>query len=103
MTQKIKEGKSKIYIIRDNNEVVGFTQCTIEPNDIGVIEYLFVLPHCRNNGYGKMLMEQAMEYFNNGKIKHIRVEVVYGNDGAKRFYQQYGFKLQSEVLSLIKM
>lgn len=69
MTQKIKEGKSKIYILRDNNEVVGFTQCTLENKDFGIIEYLFVSPHCRNNGYGKMLMERAIEYFNNKNIK----------------------------------
>ena len=103
MAQKIKEGISKIYIIRENNEVVGFTQCTVEQNDIGIIEYLFVSPHCRNNGYGKMLMERTMEHFENENVKDIHIEVVYGNDGAKRFYQQYGFKLQSEVLSLVKM
>ena len=96
---KVKNGISNIDVIRINNEIVAFSIYYIE-NNIGTLEYLFTSEKNRNMGYGKILMNNVMAYFTEKDVKNIEIMVVYGNDGAKRFYNRYGFQTKSEILSL---
>jgi len=99
--EKVKNGISNIDTIRLNNEIVAFSIYYIE-NNIGTLEYLFTSEKNRNMGYGQILMNNIMTYFTEKDVKKIEVMVVYGNDGAKRFYNRYGFQIKSEILSLIR-
>ena len=40
-----------------------------------------------------------MKYFENQSIKRIDIRIIFGNDEAKIFYEKYGFKLSSQILS----
>jgi len=100
ISQKVKNGLSIVDIIKINDRIIGFSQYTIEQN-IGELEYLVILPEYRNKGYGKLLMDRAMKYFENKTIKRIDIRIVYGNDNAKRFYEKYGFRFSSQIMSII--
>jgi ribosomal protein S18 acetylase RimI-like enzyme len=65
------------------------------------LEFLAVLPEYRNNGYGGLLIEKALKYFETKPIKRIELKVAYGNDNAKRFYEQYGFHILSQNMAII--
>jgi len=98
ISQEVKNGISIVDCIKIDDQIIGFSQYTIEKN-IGELKYLAILPEYRNKGYGKILMERVMKYFENQSIKRIDIRVIYGNDEAKIFYEKYGFKLSSQILS----
>jgi len=100
ISQEVENGISIVDSIKINNKIIGFSQYKIEDN-IGELKYLAILPEYRNKGYGKLLMDRIMKYFENKKIKRIDIRVVYGNDEAKRFYEKFGFKISSQIMSII--
>ena len=100
ISQKVKNGLSIVETIKINNQIIGFSQCTIEKN-IGELEYLAILPEYRNRGYGTLLMDRAMKYFEHQPIKRIDIRIVYGNDEAKNFYERYGFRPSLQIMSII--
>lgn len=76
-----------LYIIRDNqtNRIAAFMGLSYE-----LIEMLFVHPEQQGKGYGKMLIEYAIQE------KNIRkVDVNEQNEQALHFYQNRGFKVIS--------
>ena len=101
ISQEVKNGISIVDCIKIDDQIIGFSQYIIEKN-IGELKYLAILPEYRNKGYGKILMERVMKYFENQSLKRIDIRVIYGNDEAKIFYEKYGFKLSSQILSKIR-
>ena len=97
ISEKVEKGISIVDTIKINDQIIGFSQYTIEQN-IGELEHLAILPEYRNMGYGKILMDRALKYFETQPIKKFNIRIVYGNDDAKRFYEKYGFKILSEVM-----
>ena len=100
ISQKIKDGFSKVDVVMENHKIIGFSQYTIQDN-IGELEYLVILPEYRNCGYGKMIMDKVIEYFKTHQVKRIDIRIVYGNDDAKGFYEKYGFKISSQIMSIV--
>jgi len=100
ISQKIKDGYSTVDIIQENGQIIAFSQYTIEQN-LGILEYLVILPEYRNRGYGKLLMDRVLKYFKDKNIARVELKVAYGNDDAKRFYENYGFKLLSQNMTMI--
>jgi ribosomal protein S18 acetylase RimI-like enzyme len=101
ITENIKDGYSKINIARKNGGVIGFCQYSIDET-VGIFNFLVILPEYRNLGYGSILMDKALEYFETQQVKKIEIKIVYGNDEAVRFYEKYGFKIKSQIMTLIK-
>jgi len=99
ISQAVKNGYSKVDVVKKNNHIIGFSQYTIE-NNAGELKFLVVLPEHKNQGYGKLLIERALKYFEEQQVKRIDIRVLYGNDDAKRFYEKYGFKVASQIMSL---
>ena len=101
ITENIKDGYSKINIARKNDEVIGFCQYSIDET-VGIFNYLVILPEYRNLGYGSILMDKALKYFETHQVKKIEIKIVYGNDDAVRFYEKYGFKIKLQTMTLFK-
>ena len=94
----LEEGKSRIAVAENGNQVVGF--CKINTGaDTGVLEYLVVLDRERGKGHGAALMDWALNTFRALGMKDVDVKVVYGNE-AIRFYEKYGFRARSVILTL---
>ena len=71
----VEEGKSRIAVIEDQ----------------GIPDYLVVLRHERDRGYGDALMKRALNTFAECGVRTIEIKVIYGND-AVDFYRKYGFR-----------
>lgn len=95
-TENLKSGMSQIAAVEDREKIIGFCKIDIL-NNIGKLDYLIVLQEYRGNGYGKMLMDWAMEQFNKSNVEHIEVKVIDGNE-AIHLYEKYGFKMKSHIL-----
>lgn len=92
----LENGTSQITVVEEQNRIAGFCKTDFSAGS-GKIDYLIVLPEYRGKGFGKALMDNAMQSFKNKNIKKIEVKVVAGND-AVRLYEKYGFKLNAQIL-----
>ena len=95
---ELEQGKSRIAVAEKADKVIGFCKINTDA-DTGVLEYLVVLDRERGKGYGAAFMNWALNTFRELGIKDIDVKVVYGNE-AIRFYQKYGFRERSVILTL---
>ncbi|MDO4940533.1 MAG: GNAT family N-acetyltransferase [Erysipelotrichaceae bacterium] len=96
--KEISDGTSKAFGCYENNQLVGAVKIDFDGIN-GVVDYFVVLKQYQGKGYGKELMDRAIESFKERNIKNIELHVVYGND-AVNFYEKYGFKKQSYIMEL---
>lgn len=88
----LRGGQSKIAIVEDGGTIAGFAKIDIDKAaDHGKLDYLIVLDAYRGRGYGKALMDWAMDAFADAEIGTIEIKVVEGNNAAQ-FYEKYGFR-----------
>lgn len=86
----LRENVSHIAAIEDRGQIVGF--CKVDLcGEKGKLDYLVVLKEYRGNGYGKALMDWAMESFAEYGVHQMEVKVVAGNK-AIHLYEKYGFR-----------
>lgn len=89
------------FLIKDNSESIGFLNTTIEGNraffDIGLVkEY-------RGRGYGKRLLETAIDYLNKEDIENICLTVIEKNTVAFEMYKKRGFKVYNKISDWIEI
>ena len=92
----LAEGKSRIAVIEDGSRIAGFCKADLTGTD-GSIDYLIVLKEYCGSGYGRILMEWALDSLKQRGAERIEIKVVDGND-AVSFYEKYGFKTVSHIL-----
>ena len=99
--KELEEGKSRIAVIENDHNVIGFCKINTDGSR-GVLEYLVILDQERGKGYGATFMDWALDTFRLLGIHEIDVKAVYGNE-AIRFYEKYGFKERSVILTLKRL
>lgn len=92
----IESGRSRIEVIEEDGRILGFCKIDLEGSE-GKVDYLIVLKETRGKGFGKILLDRAMEIFREKGISMIEVRVVDGND-AIGFYEKQGFRINSHIL-----
>lgn len=58
---------------------------------IGIIPEVFVREEARGLKAGRALVEAALDWFRRGEVGSVEVQIVMGNDGAKKFWGEMGF------------
>jgi len=96
--KELAEGRSRIAVIENEYKVIGFCKINTDGSR-GIVEYLVVLDQERGKGYGAAFMDWALNAFRKLGINEIDVKAVYGNE-AIRFYEKYGFRERSVILTL---
>ena len=97
-SESLEKGTSRIAVTSSPEKIIGFCKIDITGDD-GYLSHLVVLKEYRGSGYGKMLMDWAMEQFRKSDVRHIELKVVDGN-GAIHLYEKYGFKMKSHTLCI---
>ena len=83
-------------MIELDGKAAGF--CKIDRKDgQGKVDYLMVLEAYRGRGFGRELMDWAMEAFEEEKISLIEVKVVEGNPTI-HLYEKYGFRVNAQLM-----
>lgn len=94
--EALLSGASHIAVAEEYSRIVGF--CKIDINEeSGKLDYLVVLNEYRGKGYGKALMDWAMQTFDKHNVKRIEVKVIDGNQTI-HLYEKYGFKMNAHIL-----
>lgn len=92
----ILSGRSKISVIEEDGKIVGFSKIDIDGVK-GKLDYLVVDESYRGNGFGSILMDEAMRVFRESGVHEIEVKVIDGNE-AVHLYEKYGFRTKAHIL-----
>ena len=88
-----------VYAASIKKKLVGFCIPSIDNNDIGIIESIFVQSAHRNRSIGGTLLKKSLGWIRKQNIKIIHIGVIYGNDRVFSFYEKFGFKPKAYILS----
>lgn len=89
-----KQIADEIFIVRDNQKIVGMVTLKIKGN-VGVIGLIAVENSHQGHGLGKQLLDEVMNYlYTNGTLK-LEVATQMGNVGACRFYTKNNLSVKS--------
>ncbi|WP_066502902.1 GNAT family N-acetyltransferase [Abyssisolibacter fermentans] len=92
----IKKGSSgdiKVILVKDKtkDKYIGYSISTIDENNIGGIESIYIDSEYRKCGIGEKLMKSSLDWFNNKNVNKTRLGVAVGNEEAFLFYRKFGF------------
>jgi GNAT superfamily N-acetyltransferase len=91
----------KIYVVYtawSQKNVVGFCIPSINKDQSGIIESIFVQGNFRQKKIGTMLLKKSLAWLKRQNIERIHIGVVYGNTKVFPFYEKFGFKPQAYIL-----
>lgn len=96
-----KNDNEEYFIVIDKGESIGFLNTIIEGNkgffDIGLVkEY-------RGKGYGKRLLETAIQYLNEKKVEELCLTVIEKNSIAYEMYKKRGFRVYNKISDWIEI
>lgn len=94
-SENLRNKESHIAVVEDADKIVGFCKVDVVGHN-GKLDYLVVLQGHHGKGYGRQLMDWAMNTFREYGVNHIEVKVVDGND-AIHLYEKYGFKIKNLI------
>ena len=94
----LRKKESYIAVTEIEDRIIGFCKVDIK-GESGKLDYLMVKEEFRGKGFGKELMDWAMQMFDQNKVRHIEVKVVDGNKTI-HLYEKYGFKMKSHILGI---
>lgn len=90
---------SRVLAALYGREVVGYSIAGISPYrpffklaEYGFISDVAVKPEYRRNGIGELLFNETRKWFAKRGIARIELRVVVGNDAARAFWENLGFK-----------
>lgn len=92
---EVASGYSRIAAV-GGGDICGF--CKVDVGGAtGKLDYLVVTRRERGKGYGRALMDWAMERFKSAGVEAVEVKVIYGNP-ALHLYEKYGFAPEAYIL-----
>ena len=97
--ERIADPDWPVFVIEEQGECVAFCQMipTRDPDDdpeaVGHITSLHVLPWLRGQGHGRALMDHVLAEFRERGFTAVTLWVLEENRTARKFYEQYGFAL----------
>lgn len=98
---EMPDDKLLILVVADRfDTITGYCVSTISPSNVGEVDSLFVESAFRNQGLGKQLLTQSVEWLKSRQCAPIRLSVSYGHESVIDFYNKLGFYPRLSVLEL---
>lgn len=89
------------FMVSTDNTTIGFMNCVIE-NGQGIFD-IGLRKAYRGKGYGKRLLETAIDFLNEKRVYKINLIVIEKNQIAYNMYKKRGFKEESVISYWIKI
>ena len=87
-----------VYTAWSQKHIVGFCIPSINKDQTGIIESLFVQGNFRHKKIGTTLFKKSLAWLRRQNIERIHIGVVYGNTKIFPFYEKFGFRPQAYIL-----
>lgn len=91
----IKSDTVNYYLLLENNEVVGFFECSIIPPESELYD-IAIVKDKQGKGYSKILMNYYIDLLKSKNVETVFLEVNIINNKAISLYEKFGFKKYSE-------
>lgn len=86
----LKDPLRNIYVVKDEDKVVGFSIAVKDSEHEGRLRSIYLLEEFQGKGIGKELLRETLEWLEPEK-RDIRLEVVETNQHAISLYSKFGF------------
>lgn len=73
-------------------ERLGTPFSMLQPQTVGYIADLYIIKEYRHKGTGKLLVEQAMDWFRQMGVEAVELNVLNSNEAGRAFWKSLGFK-----------
>lgn len=87
--------REKYYLVKDKDDIIGFLNIDIE-GDIGSFD-IGLCKEFRGRGYGKRLLETAIDTLNKEKVEEVKLTVIEKNSIAFNMYKKRGFIIEKTL------
>ena len=101
---KAERGAMRIFLARDRGtgRYVGFCMTTLDAHGEGCVDSFFVEADYRGSGIGRELFQRCLDWLDGQRAVSVKLDVLPGNDGARRFYERFGFRPLSVKMKRLK-
>ncbi|MCX7595713.1 MAG: GNAT family N-acetyltransferase [Fischerella sp.] len=98
--QRLATDRRSVFLVaEDQGQLVGFLAGTVEKEvpiyrlqEYAVIHDLWVEPEYRQHGIARQMVMQAIERFQQMKVRQIRLDTAVINEAARRLFASCGFR-----------
>lgn len=87
----VRSSKSKTLIAEDAGEIVGFVIAWTEPQKLGHIITIDVVPHRQRQRIGSLLLDEIEQWLWSKGTSAIYLETPTNDEGARGFYERHGY------------
>ncbi len=95
LQQAARSPYEKMYVLDDSGRVCGFLwlelRATMVDPLVGYIKNIYVAPDLRGQGYGKLLLQVADEWFRRQGCTKATLDVSVCNERAVKLYEKAGY------------
>ena len=91
---------TKAFVCEENNKIVGYIYCYVNNESIGILDALYVEEEYRGLGIATKLIELAIDWLKENRVKVIEISVIDKNELAKKLYAKLGFQKFKETLRI---
>jgi ribosomal protein S18 acetylase RimI-like enzyme len=99
LQQRLDDPNYRLTVIELDKELIGYSLSYVSKKPyffklgkFGFIGDLYVAEDHRRNGYGRMLVKDALDFFKRKKVKQIELLVANDNVNTIKFWNKLGFK-----------
>ena len=97
LTNVLKDSKNKVFVLVDKASIVGYVKAHLfcrEPflEKVGYVSELFVEKSYRSQGVGKQLLNEAIKWFKQQKIKWTTTSTILLDSEAIIFWKKQGYE-----------
>jgi len=88
-----------IFVLELDGEIAGFISTRQDREaGIGFIPNMVLVPQHRGQGWGRKLLDHALQHFRDNGLTHARIETLEQNDVGNHLYRSVGFREVSRQL-----
>jgi ribosomal protein S18 acetylase RimI-like enzyme len=96
--ERINDQQWPVFLLEESGDAVAFCQMISskdsddDPDRVGQITSIHVLPQQRGHGYGRTLLDHVVAELRRRGFAELTLWVLEENWNARRFYERYGFR-----------
>ena len=97
LLEQCKNGKMRVDMVKSlpENRLIAYCVSSINAENIGEVDSIYVEPSHRKKGIGNKLMERALSWLDFENVDSKILIVLYENEDVIKFYSQFGFTPRS--------